>query len=58
MSLEPAVAALLGAVLLAQGLPPEELVAIGLVIAASIGASRAAGAGRAAPPVMPGELEV
>jgi inner membrane transporter RhtA len=57
MSLEPAVAALLGAVLLAQALPPEELVAIALVIAASIGASRAAGAGRAVAPVVPGELE-
>lgn len=58
MSLEPAVAAVLGAVLLAQGLPPEELVAVGLVVAASIGASRAASAGRAAPPVVPGELEL
>jgi len=58
MSLEPAVAAVLGALLLAQGLPPEELAAIALVIGASIGASREARPGPDTAPVVPGELEV
>jgi inner membrane transporter RhtA len=53
MSLAPATAALAGFVLLGQHLVPLELVGIGLVIAASIGAVRAAGrhAREAAEPV-------
>ena len=47
MSLEPAVAALAGFVVLGQTLGARELVAIGLVIAASVGVTRAS----AAPPV-------
>ena len=43
MSLEPAVAALAGFVLLGQRLGARELVAIALVIVASIGVTRAAG---------------
>jgi inner membrane transporter RhtA len=43
MSLEPAVAALVGLVALGQGLSANELVAIGLVVAASAGALSAAG---------------
>lgn len=58
LSLEPAVAAVLGALLLSQGLPSAELVAIGLVIGASIGASHEARPGMARAPVVPGELEV
>jgi inner membrane transporter RhtA len=42
MSLEPAVAALVGFVALSQSLAPLELVAIGLVVAASAGALRSA----------------
>jgi inner membrane transporter RhtA len=42
MSLEPALAALAGFLVLGQGLDGRELVAIGLVIAASVGATRAA----------------
>jgi inner membrane transporter RhtA len=42
MSLEPAVAALIGFVALSQGLAPAEAVAVGLVIAASAGALRSA----------------
>ncbi len=42
MSLEPAVAALVGLVALGQGLSAEEVVAIGLVVAASAGALSAA----------------
>ena len=41
MSLEPAVAALVGFVFLDQGLAARECVAIGLVVAASAGALRA-----------------
>jgi inner membrane transporter RhtA len=44
MSLEPAVAALAGFLILGQDLVPREIVAIGLVVAASVGASRFAGA--------------
>ncbi|MCW3007498.1 MAG: EamA family transporter, partial [Solirubrobacterales bacterium] len=40
MSLEPAVAALAGFLVLGQDLVPREIVAIGLVVAASAGASR------------------
>jgi inner membrane transporter RhtA len=40
MSLEPAVAALIGFIGLGQGLAPREIVAIGLVVAASAGALR------------------
>lgn len=40
MSLEPAVAALIGFIALDQGLAPREIVAIGLVVAASAGALR------------------
>jgi inner membrane transporter RhtA len=39
MSLEPAVAALAGLIVLGQGLAAREVVAIGLVVAASVGAS-------------------
>jgi inner membrane transporter RhtA len=42
MSLEPALAALSGFLVLHQDLGARELVAIGLVIAASVGATRAA----------------
>jgi inner membrane transporter RhtA len=45
MSLEPAVAALAGFLVLGQGLGALELVAIGLVVLASAGATRFAGAG-------------
>ena len=41
LSLEPAVAALIGAVALSEGLTPRAIVAIGLVIVASIGATLA-----------------
>jgi inner membrane transporter RhtA len=47
MSLEPAVAALVGFILLSQGLSARELGGMGLVVAASVGASLAA---RRAPP--------
>lgn len=40
MSLEPAVAALAGFLILDQGLVAREIVAVGLVVAASVGASR------------------
>jgi inner membrane transporter RhtA len=49
MSLEPAVAALAGFIVLSQDLAARELVAVGLVLAASAGALSAAG--RAAPEV-------
>ena len=49
MSLEPAVAALFGFVVLGQGLGARDLVAIALVVAASIGASTAAGEEAEAP---------
>jgi inner membrane transporter RhtA len=48
MSLEPAVAALVGLVVLGQGLSTSEVVAIGLVVAASAGAL---GAARAPSPI-------
>jgi inner membrane transporter RhtA len=51
MSLEPAVAALAGFLILGQGLSPRESAGIALVIAASAGASR--GAGRAQRPQSP-----
>jgi inner membrane transporter RhtA len=44
MSLEPAVAALAGFLILGQDLVVREIVAIGLVVAASVGASKFAGA--------------
>jgi inner membrane transporter RhtA len=53
VSLEPAVAALLGAVVLGQGLPAAEAAAVGLVVAASAGAS----ATSSPPPPVPGEIE-
>ncbi len=53
MSLEPAVAAVLGAAVLGQGLPAAEIAAVGLVVGASTGAS----ATSPAPPPVPGELE-
>jgi inner membrane transporter RhtA len=43
MSLEPAVAALVGLILLGEILAPREWLAIGLVILASVGATRSAG---------------
>ena len=48
MSLEPAAAAMVGFVGLDQGLAAREVVAIGLVLAASLGALRAVGTPRAA----------
>jgi len=42
MSIEPAVAALVGLIALSQGLAAVEVVAIGLVVAASVGALRSA----------------
>ena len=48
MSLEPAVAALIGLVALGQDLAPREIVAIGLVVAASAGALRT---GTGPPPI-------
>jgi len=50
MSLEPGIAALAGFVVLGEVLGLREAVAIGLVVTASAGAARAAGAGR--PPVI------
>ena len=44
MSLEPAVAALVGLVALEQGLAPVEAAGIALVVAASVGALRRPGA--------------
>jgi inner membrane transporter RhtA len=44
MSLEPAAAALVGFVLLSQDMGLTEVVAIGLVVCASVGALRSAGA--------------
>jgi inner membrane transporter RhtA len=52
MSLEPAVAAIFGTVLLGQGLAPGDAGAIGMVVAASVGASRTSRRGP-----IPGELE-
>jgi inner membrane transporter RhtA len=52
MSLEPAVAALAGFVILGQALGSRELLAMGLVVAASIGVTRRQGSG-APPPVDP-----
>jgi inner membrane transporter RhtA len=52
MSLEPAVAALAGLLILGQELGWRELVAMALVVAASIGVTRAAPPG-APPPVDP-----
>ncbi len=46
MSLEPAVAALVGLVLLGQLLTATQWIAIGCVMAACIGATRGASAGR------------
>lgn len=40
MSLEPAVAALAGFLVLGQGLGPRQVLGIGLVVAASVGAAR------------------
>jgi len=54
MSLEPAVAALVGLLLLGEALAPREWAAIGCVIAACAGAAR--GAGPASPPQDPGAL--
>lgn len=53
MSLEPAIAALVGFLLLGQALDPAEVVAIGMVAVASAGASLSARRLR----VVPGELE-
>ncbi|MFR9777167.1 EamA family transporter [Micromonospora sp. MS34] len=50
MSLGPAIAALAGWLVLGQALHPVEVLAIGLVIAASIGAVRAGGPAAVAPP--------
>jgi inner membrane transporter RhtA len=50
LSLEPAAGAIVGAVALSEGLTVRALVAIGLVILASIGATLSA---RRADPVMP-----
>jgi inner membrane transporter RhtA len=50
MSLEPAVAALSGFLILGQGLSLREVIGIGLVVAASAGASRDAAAVDAVPP--------
>jgi inner membrane transporter RhtA len=50
MSLEPAAAALIGFIALDQGLTPREIVAIGLVVAASAGALRSS---TAPPPIEP-----
>jgi len=49
MSLEPAMAALAGLVVLGEGLRARDVVAIGLVVAASAGASLSVGAGAARP---------
>ncbi len=50
MSIEPAVAATAGFVVLGQSLEPREIVAIGLVLAASAGALSAAGQSEPLPP--------
>jgi inner membrane transporter RhtA len=50
MSLEPAVAALVGLVALGQGLVAREVVAMALVVAASAGATRSGAPPPAAPP--------
>jgi len=50
MSLEPGMAAVMGFVILGEVLGLRDVVAIGLVVTASAGAARAAGAGR--PPVI------
>jgi inner membrane transporter RhtA len=50
MSLEPAVAAFVGLLLLSQGLHTTEVIAIGLVVVASVGALRS---GASPPPVEP-----
>ena len=52
MSLEPAVAALVGLFALDQDLASKEVVAIGLVVIASAGALRAAAAKSDHPPVV------
>jgi inner membrane transporter RhtA len=49
MSLEPAVAALVGLVLLAEALAPRQWAAVCCVIVASAGAARAAGRGTGGP---------
>jgi len=54
VSLEPAAAALMGMALIGQGLSTTDTAAIGLVVAASAGASRTS----AGPPPVPGELEI
>jgi inner membrane transporter RhtA len=54
VSLEPAVAAMMGAVLIGQGLSITDTAAIGLVVAASAGSSRTS----AGSPPVPGEIEV
>jgi inner membrane transporter RhtA len=46
MSLEPAIAALIGLVVLSQGLAAREWLGVALVVAASIGVSRSSGADR------------
>jgi inner membrane transporter RhtA len=51
MSLEPAVAALAGLLVLGQGLGARELLAMALVVAASIGVTRAA------PPAAPSPVD-
>ncbi len=53
VSLEPAVAAILGAAVLGQGLPAAEVAAVALVVGASAGASRTS----APPQPVPGEIE-
>jgi inner membrane transporter RhtA len=54
MSLEPAVAAVAGLVLLHQALAPREWAAVGCVVIASAGAARGSGLAAAEPPVRPG----
>jgi inner membrane transporter RhtA len=54
MSLEPAVAAFAGLVLLHQALAPREWAAVGCVVIASAGAARGSGPAAAEPPVPPG----
>ncbi len=51
MSLEPAVAAAIAAVLLQEWLTPPQLVAMGCVVAASVGATRTSSAPEAAPAI-------
>ncbi len=54
MSLEPAAAALAGILVLGELLGAAQWAAVACVIAASVGATRAAGAGQAGPPGPPG----